>query len=608
MPSETEKGVIKPLAGEAVPLIAWRLLDVGRPGARLLMEDLPTCANCHSFSYDGTTMGMDVDGPQNDKGLYALVPVSPSMSIGSEEVIAWSTHRGRLGGKLRVGFMSQVSPDGRYVVTTINDPGIDQTSYQRRMNPQDLVQNYYVANFKDYRFLQVFYPTRGILAVYDRSQERLLPLPGADDPHYVHTNAVWSPDGEYLVFSRAEAKDAYPPDGRPARYANDPNETAIRYDLCRIPFNGGKGGRAKLIPGASGNGMSNTFPKISPDGRWIVFVQCRNGQLMRPDSELFIVPAAGGQARRMRCNTSLMNSWHSFSPNGRWLVFSSKSRSPYTQMFLTHLDPEGNDSPPILIEDATAANRAVNIPEFVNISPGGMMRIDAPVTEYYRLADSAMEMMKNGAYAAAVTEWRKALSRSPAESLAHNNLGVALAETARVEEAIRHYRKALDLDPHYPEAHNNLAEALAGRGSYGEAVVHFKKVLELDPEHANALSNLGAVFAQQGETDRAIPYLRRAVQQKPDAAHFHKNLGMALASQDRIAEALQSLEEAVRLTGGRDAEMLDLLGWLYGKAGRFDEALRSARRALAIASGQGNHGLVNALKARIASYESGVRP
>ena len=68
-----------------------------------------------------------------------------------------------------------------------------------------------------------------------------------------------------------------------------------------------------------------------------------------------------------------MNSWHSFSPNGRWLVFSSKSRSPYTQMFLTHLDDAGRDSPPILIENATAANRAVNIPEFVNIPPDGII-------------------------------------------------------------------------------------------------------------------------------------------------------------------------------------------------------------------------------------------
>jgi len=48
---------------------------------------------------------------------------------------------------------------------------------------------------------------------------------------------------------------------------------------------------------------------------------------------------------------------------------SSKSRGPYTKMFLTHIDEQGNDSPAILIDNATAANRAVNIPEFVNIPP-----------------------------------------------------------------------------------------------------------------------------------------------------------------------------------------------------------------------------------------------
>ena len=53
----------------------------------------------------------------------------------------------------------------------------------------------------------------------------------------------------------------------------------------------------------------------------------------------------------MRCNTPLMNSWHSFSPNGRWMVFSSKSRSPYTQMYLTQIDEDGSDSPAILVEN-----------------------------------------------------------------------------------------------------------------------------------------------------------------------------------------------------------------------------------------------------------------
>ncbi|RPI22434.1 MAG: hypothetical protein EHM61_22305, partial [Acidobacteria bacterium] len=349
MPSELQRGVIKPLAPKALPLIAWRLRNIAEPRSRLLVDGIYTCANCHSFSSDGRTLGMDMDGPQNDKGLYALAAIKPEMTIRHEDVVRWSTYRGALGGRLRAAFMSQVSPDGQYVVTTINDPGTES-----RERAHDLEGKYYVSNFKDYRFLQVFYPTRGILAWYSRATGLLEPVPGADDPRYVQTDGVWSPDGKYLVFAKAEARDPYTAGAKMAEYANDPNETQIQYDLWRLPFNGGKGGRPELIPGASGNAMSNNFPKVSPDGRWIVFVQCRNGQLMRPDSQLYIVPFEGGQARRMNCNTPLMNSWHSFSPNGRWLVFSSKSRSPYTQMYLTHIDEHGNDSPPILVENATA--------------------------------------------------------------------------------------------------------------------------------------------------------------------------------------------------------------------------------------------------------------
>jgi Tol biopolymer transport system component len=233
----------------------------------------------------------------------------------------------------------------------------------------------------DYHFLQVFYPTRGILEWYSRATGQRQPLPGADDPEFVQTDGVWSPDGKYIVFARAGAKDPRVKGQRAALHADDPNETQIQYDLYRIPFNSGKGGSPEPIVGASKNGMSNNFPKVSPDGRWIVFVQCKNGQLMRPDSQLYIVPFEGGVARRMRANTQLMNSWHSFSPNGRWLVFSSKARSAYTQMYLTHIDPDGNDSPPILIDNTTAANRAVNLPEFVNTSADGIEDIRVDVAD-----------------------------------------------------------------------------------------------------------------------------------------------------------------------------------------------------------------------------------
>ena len=641
MPSETEKGVIKPLSPRAVPLIAWRLRNVGDTKSKVLMTGIHSCANCHSFSADGKTMGMDVDGPQNDKGLYAIVPVGREMKITQENIVAWSTFNGKLGGKIRVGFMSQVSPDGSYVATTINDPGKGQSDSARRKFPQDLVMNYYVANFKDYRFLQVFYPTRGIIAWYARSSGTLTPLPGADDPRYVHTDAVWSPDGKYLVFARAEARDAYSRGTKLAERANDPNETPIRYDLYRIPFEQGRGGTAEPVAGASNNRMSNSFPKVSPDGRWIVYVQARNGQLMRPDSQLYIVPASGGQARRMKCNTPLMNSWHSFSPNSRWLVFSSKSRSPYTQLFLTHIDEEGNDSPAILIENTTAANRAANIPEFVNIAADGMEKIAAPVTEYYSVVDTASQMMDTSQFAAAIPELTHAQQLNPTEAGVANTLGIALLKTGKAAEAVNEYEKAVRLDPEFVEAYDNLGNALAQLGKGAEAIANFEKAVELDPSNYKAHSNMAVVLGRMGRLDEAIDHLERALLIHPDDAEIETNLGLSLAMQgrfdeaitqlkkavasspdfqsefafgrvlmanSRFAEAISCFEKASQLSHEQDIATLDFLGAAYAETGRLKEGIAMASRALELAKKGNDPALVETLQSRIAYYQSQMSP
>jgi len=595
MPSEGAKNFIQPLAPSSLFLINWRLRFIDQPQSRLLIHDLHTCANCHSFSADGKTMGIDVDGPKNDKGLYAVVPIRANMSIRNQDMVSWNNDMSV--GKSRVGFMSQVSPDGRYVLSTFAGQG------------QDIPSSFFVQNFKDYRFLQVFFPTRGILAVYNRATGRREPLPGADDPRYVQTDGVWSPDGKFIVFARAEAKDPYVDGQELPTHANDPNEVQIQYNLYRIPFNDGKGGQAEPILGASYNGMSNNFPKVSPDGRWIVFVKCRNGQLMRPDSQLYIVPVSGGVARRMRCNTSLMNSWHSFSPNGRWLVFSSKSRSVYTQMYLTHIDEQGQDSPPIYVENSTASNRAVNLPEFVNIKPDQMESIDVPASDLYRIIDNALALQQNGENAAALAEWKKALEIDPTDARANNGIAIALSVSGDSDQAITYLRKATQISPDFFEAYYNLGLELAKKNRVNEAIDAWLNTVRIRPNFAAGHENLGYAFYLQGKFADSLTHLRLALDADPDRVS-DLNLAASLlatcpdGSVRNGKDAVALADHAQTLTHAQDPAILDTLSAAYAETGRFPQAMEVERHAIAVATQQGKTSLTATLEAHLSRYQS----
>lgn len=345
-------------------LSVWRLGDISSYGEPpVVMKELPVCANCHSFSRDGKLFGMDIDVNQ-DKGAYALSKVSSNMVLTSDHFITWSDFNRWDEGK-SMGLFSRISPDGKYVASTVKEKS-------------------FFAMIPDIEFSQFFFPIRGLIACYRIKERKIFALPGADDPNYVQTCPEWSFDGKYIVFARAGTKGKLEAivgdkdffDIEPGERISDLNKKyPFRFDLYRLPFNNGKGGTAEPLPGASHNGKSNYFPKFSPDGKWIVFTQSSNGLAIQPDSKLFILPAGGGIARKMKCNTDTMNSWHSWSPNSRWLVFSSKKNSPYTELFLTHIDENGIDSPPVLISRFSTEKKACIAPEFANLNTVGMKEI-----------------------------------------------------------------------------------------------------------------------------------------------------------------------------------------------------------------------------------------
>ncbi|MGD0367149.1 MAG: tetratricopeptide repeat protein [Acidobacteriaceae bacterium] len=596
MPSAGANGTVQPLSPSLIHLIRWRLKDITSPESHTVLTNMPTCANCHSFSRDGKTMGIDVDGPANDKGLYALVPVQQHISIQNKDVVQWNTDG--QAGKVRVGFMSQVSPDGQYVVSTFAGTATE-----------DVSNTYYVTNFKDYRFLQVFYPTRGILEWYSRATGKREPLPGADDPRYVQTDGVWSPDGKDIVFARADAVDPYPVGEKKALRANDPNETSIQYNLYRVPFNDGKGGTPEPIAGASNNGMSNNFPKVSPDGRWIVFVQCHNGQLMRPDSQLYIVPFEGGVARRLRANTPLMNSWHSFSPNGRWLVFSSKARSPYTQMYLTHLDNEGNSSPPILIDNATASNRAVNLPEFVNIAGDGIAEIQVPAVQQYKLMDEAMQLEEKGENDQALGLWKQAVAMDPENAKAQNGLGISLYVHGDTQAAFEHLHHAVQINPLSVDNHYVLGKFLLEQDHADEAVAEFQTTVSIRQHYVPGEEGLGSAFQALGDDSAALAHWRRAHTIDPSSVSATTGLAWLLATAPDASvrngtEALSLAENANRLAPADDPDVFDALGAAWAENGQFTNAIASAKRALDLAVSRNNAKMAAAIRSRLQLYEA----
>jgi len=279
-----------------------------------------------------------------------------------------------------------------------------------------------------------------------------------------------------------------------------------------------------------------------------------------------------------------MNSWHSFSPNGRWLVFSSKSRSPYTQMFLTHLDEGGHDSPAILIENSTAANRAVNIPEFVNLPPDGLLHIDVPAAEFYRLFDSAVELDRAGKHTEAVAEWTKALAIDGENTKARNNLGMALLDVGASGEAATQFRKAVDLNPAFLEAHNNLGVALMQSGKFDEAITHFRLVVEANPDVPQALYNLGSALLEAGRAGEAIGPLERVVEANPRSAASQGTLGRALAAQHRWDSAISHLGQAIEIDPVSAEARFNLADALYAQ-GKTIDALAQWREGLKLDPG-----------------------
>ena len=173
---------------------------------------------------------------------------------------------------------------------------------------------------------------------------------------------------------------------------------------------------------------------------------------------------------------------------------------------------------------------------------------------------------------------RLATMALPKVGTSFNNLGAALDDKGRFDDAITALNKALQLKPDFPEALYNLGNVLAHKPQFDEAIAAYHKALQLKPDFPQALSNLGSALFRKGQFDEAIAAYHKALRLKPNDPQALSNLGSALFRKDRFDQAIAALNKAVQLEPDNPSLYYNL-GRILRKAGKEEEARRAFAKA-----------------------------
>src|ERR1700677_691371 len=195
-----------------------------------------------------------------------------------------------------------------------------------------------------------------------------------------------------------------------------------------------------------------------------------------------------------------------------------------------------------------------------------------------------------------ITLWNHTLESTGDNAVARNNLGLALYQQGKIEEAGNQYREALRIDPAYAQFHNNLANVLFRQKRTDEAVAEYSEALKINPDSAVAHNNLGLALLQQGHADEAADECREALRLDPAYTEAKGNLDNTLLQLGQTDDVIAKNREALRLDPA-NADAHCNIGNALLQQGRTDEAIIEYREALKInpAYPEAHYNLGNAL-------------
>lgn len=235
--------------------------------------------------------------------------------------------------------------DGRYVVFSSNKTS--QSFYSAGRTPIEV------------------YDMSSDIFVYDTETGREIADPRFTEETHLETFPAFSPDGRHLYLCRADSVD----------FNN--NFANLRYSIVRADFHaedGSLGEKIDTVFDAVATRKSASFPRLSPDGRYLLFTQSdfATFPIWHREADLKMIDLQTGEEMDTTpLNSNETESYHSWSSNGRWVVFSSRRvDSRYTRLFFAHVRADGSFGKPFLLPQRNPMEnnyrlKSYNIPEYI---------------------------------------------------------------------------------------------------------------------------------------------------------------------------------------------------------------------------------------------------
>jgi hypothetical protein len=308
-----------------------RDLETNRESEMLnALNFFPGCCNCHTF-YNNDPSRAFFHIRTQDFGNSALVVT------------------GKTVGKIPTKFgYTSWHPNGKLIVYSVNK--VDQCFHAAWKDPRD-----------------AFDFTSG-LKVYRVDKQKIVTVPQIFQESALETWPCWSADGTCLYFSSGLISWT--------DFKTQPPEhlEQTRYSLMRIPYDekNDSWGSVDTMLSANVTGKSITQPRVSPDGKFIVFCMHPYGPspYLQPGSDLYIMDIATRHYEPLAVNSEWSESWHSWSSNSRWLAFTSKRNGGILgRIYLSHIDAGGKAAKPFILPQNDprfydSFIKVYNIPEF----------------------------------------------------------------------------------------------------------------------------------------------------------------------------------------------------------------------------------------------------